>query len=124
MAQISTSQMKIHQATDRINALLLSKRNEHGWWTGKLSTSVLSTATAVMALHKAVQATRDDAQQRRWLSLIDGGLKWLAEHQNADGGWGDTVLSISNIDHNAGPCGVSSNICRTAFSGRPDHDGW
>lgn len=93
----STSQTEIHQATDRINALLLSKRNEHGWWTGNLSTSALSTATAVMALHKAVEATTDDTQRLRWQSLIDGGLKWLAEHQNNDGGWGDTMLSISNI---------------------------
>ena len=84
-------------ATDRVNAMLLSKRNEYGWWTGRLSTSALSTATAVMALHTAVAATRDQAQQQRWQRLIDGGLKWLAEHQNSDGGWGDTVLSISNI---------------------------
>ncbi len=84
-------------AVEKINALLLSKRNEQGWWTGRLSTSALSTATAVMALHKAGEATRDDAQRVRWTSLINGGLRWLAEHQNSDGGWGDTVLSISNI---------------------------
>ncbi len=84
-------------AVETVNELLLSKRNEHGWWTGRLSTSALSTATAVMALHKAVEATKDESQRLRWCSLIRGGLKWLAEHQNSDGGWGDTVLSISNI---------------------------
>ena len=88
---------EILQATDRVNALLLSNRNEHGWWTGRLSTSALSTATAVMALHKAVAATKDGAQRQRWQKLVNGGLNWLAEHQNSDGGWGDTVLSISNI---------------------------
>ncbi len=93
----STSYDEIHKAIDRVNALLLSKRNEHGWWTGNLSTSALSTATAVMALHKAVMATSDETQRLRWQRLIDGGLKWLARHQNSDGGWGDTVLSISNI---------------------------
>ena len=97
MTQNSTSHNEIHQAIDRVNALLLSKRNEHGWWTGNLSTSALSTATAVMALHKAVMATSDETQRIRWQRLINGGLKWLAEHQNSDGGWGDTVLSISNI---------------------------
>jgi len=97
MTQNSTSYNEIYQATDRVNALLLSKRNEHGWWTGNLSTSALSTATAVMALHKAVTATSDETQRLRWQRLMDGGLKWLAKHQNSDGGWGDTVLSISNI---------------------------
>ena len=50
-----------------------------------------------MALIKAVEATKDEVPRTRWQRLIDGGLKWLAEHQNSDGGWGDTVLSISNI---------------------------
>ncbi len=88
---------RILAAADRVQDLLLSRRNEHGWWTGRLSTSALSTATAVMALHKAVAATQDAPQRDRWQKLVDGGLKWLAEHQNSDGGWGDTVLSISNI---------------------------
>ncbi|MEI6539471.1 MAG: squalene--hopene cyclase, partial [Planctomycetota bacterium] len=97
MTQTSMSHADILEASDRVNALLLSKRNEHGWWTGRLSTSALSTATAVMALHQAVAATKDETQEQRWQKLVDGGLKWLAEHQNSDGGWGDTVLSISNI---------------------------
>ena len=88
---------RILAAADRVQDLLLSKRNEQGWWTGRLSTSALSTATAVMALHKAVAAAQDAQQRDCWQKLVVGGLKWLAEHQNSDGGWGDTVLSISNI---------------------------
>ncbi len=93
----------IEQAVDRVNEMLLARRNEHGWWTGKLSTSALSTATAVMALLKAMEATDQmtsptmTGQRQRWQAMIDGGLTWLADHQNPDGGWGDTVLSISNI---------------------------
>ncbi len=105
----------IHLATDRVNALLLSKRNAHGWWTGRLSTSALSTATAVMALHKAVEATDNDAHRLRWQRLIDGGLKWLAEHQNSDGGWGDTVLSISNISTTM----LAHAVFRATTAGRP-----
>ncbi|QDU46398.1 Sporulenol synthase [Symmachiella dynata] len=74
---------------------LLSERNAAGHWEGELSTSALSTATAVMALHMVQQhstpATQDDQ------NLIDGGLQWLVDHQNDDGGWGDTVKSLSNI---------------------------
>lgn len=37
------------------------------------------------------------AKVRSCEGLIAGGLRWLADHQNDDGGWGDTVLSHSNI---------------------------
>jgi squalene-hopene/tetraprenyl-beta-curcumene cyclase len=39
--------------------------------------------------------------------LIAGGMVWLAAHQNADGGWGDTVKSFSNIS--------TTMLCRAAF---------
>ncbi len=62
-----------------------------GHWTGKLSTSALSTATAISALCLCRQ------ESDRWSSLIDRGIDWLAEHQNKDGGFGDTDRSHSNI---------------------------
>lgn len=72
---------------------LLSQREPAGHWTGELSTSALSTATAVAAL--AILRTRK--QHADFSRLIDGGAAWLVAHQNDDGGWGDTDLSISNI---------------------------
>ena len=109
-------------AVDQINQRLLSRRNSLGWWTGELSTSALSTATAVMALLKANEAAAPDdsssrqSQRSDLTSLIHGGLKWLATHQNSDGGWGDTVLSISNIStsmlvHAVFHCAVRSHGC-------------
>jgi len=68
---------------------LLAERNAAGHWEGELSTSALSTATAVVALHQV------DAVKHA--TLIAGGHRWLIENQNADGGWGDTVKSASNI---------------------------
>lgn len=48
-----------------------------------------------MALHLARQTCKPASHD--YDSLVSRGLTWLAEHQNKDGGWGDTVLSISNI---------------------------
>jgi squalene-hopene/tetraprenyl-beta-curcumene cyclase len=66
-------------------ALLARRTSDH--WEGRLSSSALSTATAVVALSTA---GRDG-------SRVERGLEWLAAHQNADGGWGDTADSASNI---------------------------
>jgi squalene-hopene/tetraprenyl-beta-curcumene cyclase len=80
-------------------AALLAERVPEGHWVGELSTSALSTATAVVALH----LVNPFAHRAR----IDAGTKWLADHQNADGGWGDTVKSLSNIS--------TTMLCRAAF---------
>lgn len=68
---------------------LLAERNPAGHWTGELSSSALSTATAVIALHLV--------DSKRHQPLIASAAKWLGETQNDDGGWGDTTLSKSNI---------------------------
>src|SRR5579863_8508320 len=75
-------------------AALLAERTPEGHWVGQLSTSALSTATAVSAL--SLVRTHDPSAPRHD-DLIAGGAAWLAAHQNADGGWGDTVKSFSNI---------------------------
>ena len=78
---------------------LLAEMNAAGHWTGELSSSALSTATAVVALAKV------DAVQHA--ALIRGGLRWLADNVNVDGGWGDTTRSKSNISTTA--------LCWAAF---------
>ncbi|MEM8993879.1 MAG: prenyltransferase/squalene oxidase repeat-containing protein [Acidobacteriota bacterium] len=74
---------------------LLSRRNAAGHWRGGLASSALSTAVASCAL--AIVARErghlDGAAARR----IRDGLAWLAANANADGGWGDTVRSHSNL---------------------------
>ena len=69
-----------------------------------VSTSALSTAVAVGAL--SLVRDRIGARGPALGTLIAGGLRWLAEHQNADGGWGDTVKSVSNIS--------TTMLCRAA----------
>src|SRR5437868_13480255 len=84
-------------------AALLAERTPEGHWVGELSASALSTATAISALALVQRHSGDTRHQ----ALIDGGLAWLAAHQNADGGWGDTVKSFSNIS--------TSMLCRAAL---------
>lgn len=84
-------------AFQQVRELLLRSRNDCGWWTGCLSTSALSTATAVMALTKAAAASKNEAEIARWQRLTQAGVDWLARNQNTDGGWGDTTKSLSNI---------------------------
>jgi squalene-hopene/tetraprenyl-beta-curcumene cyclase len=93
---------------------LLAERTAEGHWVGELSTSALSTATAVSAL---ALVQKHSPPVGRFDHLIHDGLAWLAKHQNADGGWGDTIRSISNIS--------TSMLCRAAFpiTGAVEHYG-
>ncbi len=68
---------------------LLQWMHADGFWEGRLSSSALSTATALSAL-----ALADDPGDT---DRIASGLAWLAGSQNADGGWGDTTDSPSNL---------------------------
>ena len=85
-------------------AALLAERTPEGHWVGELSTSALSTATAVSALALVRKASTAHGP---FDSLITGGIDWLAGHQNADGGWGDTIRSFSNIS--------TTMLCRAVF---------
>jgi squalene-hopene/tetraprenyl-beta-curcumene cyclase len=76
---------------------LLAEIGPEGHWTGELSSSALSTATALIAFSNLAAAQRLPEDAR----LISGGLTWLLTNQNADGGWGDTTRSRSNISTTA-----------------------
>jgi len=68
---------------------LLADRSEAGHWEGELSTSALSTATALVALGVT--------DETRFARFVRAAAVWLMANQNADGGWGDTTRSYSNI---------------------------
>jgi squalene-hopene/tetraprenyl-beta-curcumene cyclase len=87
-------------------ACVVGADGQPGHWVGELSTSALSTATAVSAL-AMVDRFEADSHKGHRQSLIIRGLNWLCEHQNRDGGWGDTDRSHSNI--------ATTMLARAAF---------
>jgi squalene-hopene/tetraprenyl-beta-curcumene cyclase len=92
----------------RARSRLLAEQSQEGIWTGELASSSLSSATAVCALSLV--------DRNRFAGLISGGIGWLLDHQNSDGGWGDTVNSFSNIS--------TTMLCRAALTlGRDDSEG-
>jgi squalene-hopene/tetraprenyl-beta-curcumene cyclase len=86
---------ELADALVKTSNVLVSLRNAEGIWTGALSSSALSTATAVQALSLARQHGR--AIDPRANECIQRGLSWLGSRANPDGGWGDTIHSTSNI---------------------------
>ena len=79
---------------------LLDSRVREGHWEGELSSSALSTATAVLAL--ALILREEEGRVDRGLlatcrTLVAKGTDWLVGTRNPDGGFGDTVGSPSNL---------------------------
>jgi len=87
MMDIDTEQLD--EVLSKVRRQLLSMRTDRGNWQGRLSSSALATATAVGAL------SLTDGDEHK--DLVENGLKWLCDNVNADGGWGDTPVSESNI---------------------------
>jgi len=76
---------------------LLEERCDEGFWVGELSDSALSTATATLAIHLYARSGHAGERVEMLERLVGSGRDWLLDHQNRDGGWGDTTRSLSNI---------------------------
>ncbi|MEI7902173.1 MAG: prenyltransferase/squalene oxidase repeat-containing protein, partial [bacterium] len=80
---------KLREAYGELREKVLALRDgATGVWTGELSSSALGTALAISALGADSETDR---------TLARAGAAWLAAHANADGGWGDTPESASNL---------------------------
>lgn len=86
---------QLRQAQSSAAESLIQEASATGHWEGELSASALSTATAIATFQLAIRERAESATL--YQPLIVQGLRWLVAHQNEDGGWGDTVLSHSNI---------------------------
>lgn len=91
---------------------LVSRADANGYWKGELSSSALSTATAVVTVKLASEAGLIDSELAD--SVGNRGLQWLTENTNPDGGWGDTNKSHSNIS--------TTTLCWAAFGAYPNQE--
>jgi squalene-hopene/tetraprenyl-beta-curcumene cyclase len=94
---VTIDRARLDAVLQRATKELLAARTSQGYWVGELSSSALSTATAVTAL----AVVQRESQGSDFKAQIASGLEWLAQNINADGGWGDTVQSLSNISTTA-----------------------
>lgn len=94
---------------------LLAESAAEGHWIGELSSSPFATATAISALALVERQAptiagrfADEQRECRLSQLIMTSVRWLANRQNPDGGWGDTDKSPSNI--------ATTMVVRAAFA--------
>ena len=88
---------RLTKALETATRTLLAERNGSAHWTGELSASALSTATAISALSFYLKHHKNPQNRSQIESQLSSGLNWLTTQQNSDGGFGDTDLSYSNI---------------------------
>lgn len=80
---------RIEEMTIDLRERLLAKREPGKIWRGRLSSSAISTSVSVFALHMV--------DKERYAAHIQRGSDWLKATMQADGSWGDTVESPSNM---------------------------
>ncbi|HEY8550802.1 MAG TPA: prenyltransferase/squalene oxidase repeat-containing protein [Vicinamibacterales bacterium] len=90
----------VRDALENARERLLASRTAGGHWEGRLASSALATATAILAL-RTVGRECDGVAVDGSARLVDEGTEWLLRTQNPDGGWGDTPDNASNISTSA-----------------------
>ncbi|EMI17142.1 squalene-hopene cyclase [Rhodopirellula maiorica SM1] len=94
----SNLRQRVRGTLDQLRSELLAQRTAEGHWVGELSASALSTATAISALSATlIHAPRSIDNEDAIEDQIVCGMQYLSQQQNADGGFGDTDRSHSNI---------------------------
>lgn len=80
---------QVNEMIADITRQLLQKRSSDGIWRGCLSSSAISTSVAIFALYQIDSDTYEP--------YIRKGAGWLKKTMRADGSWGDSVESPSNM---------------------------
>jgi len=81
--------MNKEQMVEALRLKVLGLRDAgSGVWSGELASSALGTALAMAVM---LDGDADDVRRAK------AGASWLVANINADGGWGDTPESVSNV---------------------------
>ena len=80
---------QLQELWDDAYARLMQRRTSNGMWEGWLSSSAISTSVSIFALQRI--------DSKRYASYIADGVRWLHATIKADGSWGDSVESPSNM---------------------------
>lgn len=83
------SRRQIDEMIQETTRLLLQEREAGKIWRGELSSSAISTAVSVFALH--------EIDARKYEQQIKGGIAWLQQTMHYDGTWGDSIESPANL---------------------------
>ena len=74
--------ISVHEAWHLVARQLLDERNSAGHWIGELSTSALSTATAISAIcsYRNQCEGKPPDESVEWMeSVVEQGVQWLAD---------------------------------------------
>ncbi|WFB05800.1 hypothetical protein LRS74_01270 [Streptomyces sp. LX-29] len=85
----SATDSRVEKSIARAAEALFASQRSSGSWPNRRPTSVMGTAGALTALHLADRERSQD--------LVDGGVQWLLGAQNADGGWGGSVGTATQV---------------------------
>ena len=88
---------RLTATVDRLRDELLAARTPRGHWVGELSSSALSTATAISAVAALKLNGGKFPNEFQPEPFLRSAIDYLRTQQNPDGGFGDTDRSHSNI---------------------------
>jgi squalene-hopene/tetraprenyl-beta-curcumene cyclase len=80
----------VNQAIGRTVDRLFTVQQDDGSWRDHTSSSALATGVSVLSLHFA--------DRRHYSAELRQGCEWLRQTQHPDGGWGDAVVDLSNLN--------------------------
>ncbi|KKK23535.1 hypothetical protein ARAM_003920 [Aspergillus rambellii] len=88
----------IATASSRAVAYLLAQQTRHGNWYGRWGANYIYGTCAVLCGLSSLSASRicNPKESTRIQTAITAGIDWLISVQNADGGWGESLLSYRN----------------------------